>query len=80
VSCTSIGTTKRPRRTPTTRLFYGGHYYSDKIIGLSLVALPVYAVIRGVSNVFDAEPDFQLTQFLLTTRHRSACRPRWLRC
>jgi hypothetical protein len=45
---------------------YGGHVYSDKIIGLSLVAIPVYAVIRGVANLVDEEPDFQLTQFVAT--------------
>lgn len=48
------------------KAFFEGHHYSDKIIGQSLIAVPVYAVIRGVSNLFDVEPDFQLTQYLLT--------------
>lgn len=48
------------------KALFEGHYYSDKIIGLSLVAIPVYAVIRGVSNLFDVEPTFQVSQFLLT--------------
>ncbi|MEQ1703538.1 MAG: hypothetical protein ABMA25_25810, partial [Ilumatobacteraceae bacterium] len=57
---------EEPETNTYDKAYFDGHYYSDKIIGLSLVALPFYAIIRGVSNVFDVEPDFQLTQYLLT--------------
>ncbi len=45
---------------------YNGHYYSDKTIGVSLVAVPLYAGIRAVSNIFRLHPSFQLLQYLLT--------------
>jgi hypothetical protein len=48
------------------KALFKGHYYSDKTIGVSVVALPMYAAIRGVSKVLDVHPSFQLVQYLLT--------------
>ena len=45
---------------------YNGHYFSDKTIGVSLVAVPLYAGIRAVSKVLRLHPSFQLIQYLLT--------------
>jgi hypothetical protein len=28
---------------------FGGHFYSDKAFGVSLICLPVYAAIHGVA-------------------------------
>ena len=42
------------------RAFYKGHYYSDKIIGLSLLAVPVYWATKGAFSLIgkDPKPDF----------------------
>jgi len=45
---------------------YNGHYYSDKTFGVSVIAMPVYGLISGVSRVLHVHPSFQLIQFLLT--------------
>jgi hypothetical protein len=49
---------------PTTtgdKAFYDGHFYSDKLIGVSLLALPVYAGIRAVG----LEPSYDVTKYVL---------------
>lgn len=48
------------------KAYYGGHDYSDKVFGVSVLALPAYVVIADVSHVFDLKPSFQLIQYLLT--------------
>jgi len=45
---------------------YQGHYYSDKVIGLTLLAVPAYAAIRAVEVVTGTSGSFQLRQYLLT--------------
>src|SRR5690242_2762920 len=37
---------------------YEGHYYSDKAPGLSLFAVPLYAIVRLFSGLFATEHDF----------------------
>jgi hypothetical protein len=37
------------------KAFYKGHYYSDKIIGTSLLGVPAYAVLKVFSGVFGFE-------------------------
>jgi hypothetical protein len=44
---------------------FEGHYYSDKIIGVSLLALPVYAVMHGVGSWVGWEPDFTTSNHVL---------------
>ena len=49
---------------PTTtgdKAFYEGHFYSDKIFGVSLLALPIYASIRALGF----EPQFQFSKYML---------------
>jgi hypothetical protein len=48
------------------KAFYNGHYYSDKTFGVSVVAMPVYGLISGVSRLLHLHPSFQLIQFILT--------------
>ena len=51
-------------RAPTAtgdKAVHDGHYYSDKIFGVSLLALPLYAAIRALGF----EPDFQLSNWAL---------------
>ena len=48
------------------KALFSGHYYSDKTIGVSVAALPMYVAIRGVSKLFNVHPGFQLVQYLLT--------------
>jgi hypothetical protein len=48
------------------KAFYNGHYYSDKTFGVSVVAMPVYGLISGVSRLLHVHPSFQLIQFILT--------------
>lgn len=45
---------------------YGGHFYSDKVIGVSAIAIPVYAVVTAVSHAIGVHPSFQFVQYLLT--------------
>jgi hypothetical protein len=51
----------RPPTATFDKAVHGGHYYSDKIFGVSLLALPLYAAIRGLGF----EPDFQLSNWAL---------------
>jgi hypothetical protein len=48
------------------KAFYNGHFYSDKTFGVSVVAMPVYGLISGVSRALHLHPSFQLIQFILT--------------
>lgn len=34
------------------KAFYKGHYYSDKAIGVSLIGVPVYAVLKIIAAIF----------------------------
>lgn len=34
---------------------FGGHYYSDKAFGVSLLCVPLYALMQGVAKVFGFE-------------------------
>ncbi len=48
------------------KAYYGGHYYSDKVFGVSVVALPMYAVISDVARLTHWHPSFQFIQYVLT--------------
>ena len=53
---------------PTTtydKAYFDGHYYSDKIIGVSLLAMPVYAVMRAIGPLVGWEPDFHTKLYVL---------------
>ncbi|MEQ8818848.1 MAG: hypothetical protein RLY93_01290 [Sumerlaeia bacterium] len=48
------------------KAFYEGHYYSDKIFGVSLLALPFYWGMKGLWAVAGgAEPTFQQANYVL---------------
>jgi len=44
---------------------FGGHFYSDKAFGVSLLCVPVYAAMRAVARLFDFRWDLQVTIYLL---------------
>jgi hypothetical protein len=44
---------------------FGGHVYSDKAFGVSLLCVPVYAVMQAVANLFGFEWDLQVKIYLL---------------
>lgn len=45
---------------------FDGHYYSDKVFGVSLLAMPVYGLVSVAARLLHVHPSFQLIQFLLT--------------
>jgi hypothetical protein len=47
------------------KAYFDGHYYSDKIIGVSLLALPVYALMRGAGALVGWRPDFFASNYWL---------------
>ena len=49
------------------KAFYAGHYYSDKAIGASLLAVPVYYVLRLASGALGIDLSGTATKHLLTT-------------
>jgi hypothetical protein len=54
----------RPTKTMDKSIF-GGHYYSDKAIGVSALAVPPYAAMRVIWRLFGAEPSFRQANYLL---------------
>lgn len=46
---------------------YGGHYYSDKAPGLSLLAVPFYVVVRLFRGLFATEHDFVVVATYVVT-------------
>ena len=53
-----------PTRT-MDKSVYEGHYYSDKVIGLPMLAIPIYAAMRVIWGAFGAEPGFYQANYLL---------------
>jgi hypothetical protein len=49
------------------RAFLNNHYYTDKAIGSSLLAVPVYYILAGASHVFRASLSSILIKHILTT-------------
>jgi hypothetical protein len=49
------------------KALFGGHYYSDKAPGLSLLAAPLYFVIRLLRPLFHTEHDFVVVASYLIT-------------
>jgi hypothetical protein len=47
------------------KAFYKGHYYSDKIIGTSLLAVPAYAGLKMLSRVFGFELTPNLRRYVV---------------
>ena len=48
------------------KAFYNGHYYSDKTIGLTLLGVPAYALIRAASSVVGHKPGVSITEWMIT--------------
>lgn len=44
---------------------FGGHVYSDKAFGVSLLCVPVYAAMQGIARLFGFEWDLQLKIYFL---------------
>lgn len=44
---------------------FGGHIYSDKAFGVSLLCVPVYAAMEGIARLFGFEWDLQLKIYFL---------------
>ena len=57
----------KPRRRPRRldKAFFAGHYYSDKLIGVSLLAIPVHPGMRLVWSAFGVAPSFRQSNYLL---------------
>jgi hypothetical protein len=55
----------RPDTGTMDKALYRGHVYSDKMIGVSLLALPAYAGMRAAWAFFGATPRFQQAHYLL---------------
>lgn len=55
-----------PPTTTQDKAVYDGRYYSDKVIGLSALAVPVYGLVRAVEGVTGTSAGFQAHQYLLT--------------
>jgi hypothetical protein len=49
------------------KALYGGHYYSDKAIGSSLFALPIYFVLFRLSGITGSAIESSLVKHILTT-------------
>ena len=49
------------------KALYNGHYYSDKAIGSSLFALPIYFVLFRLSGIFAIALDSSTVKHILTT-------------
>jgi hypothetical protein len=51
---------------PTSdKAVFGGHVYSDKAFGVSLLCVPVYAAMQAMAKLFGFEWDLQVTIYLL---------------
>jgi hypothetical protein len=48
------------------KAFYNGHYYSDKTIGLALLGVPAYALVRAAGAVVGHRPGVSITEWLIT--------------
>jgi len=49
------------------KAFFDGHYYSDKAIGTSMMAVPVYLLLFGASRVLGSTLDPVVIKHVLTT-------------
>jgi hypothetical protein len=49
------------------KAFFNSHYYSDKAIGSSLFAVPVYFILFRLGGIFGIALDSALTKHILTT-------------
>jgi hypothetical protein len=49
------------------KAFFQGHYYSDKAIGASMMAVPVYLLLHGASHALDLALSPTLIKHVLTT-------------
>ena len=47
------------------KAFFEGHYYSDKAIGVGLLALPAYAGLRALGALGDRTPSFRFSNYAL---------------
>jgi hypothetical protein len=63
-SLTVDGAIKRFRNTQD-KAFFDGHFYSDKAIGVSLLAIPAFIIIRAVESIFRTLLSTQMTILLL---------------
>jgi hypothetical protein len=48
------------------KAIYNGHYYSDKTIGLTLLGVPAYALVRAASSVVGHRPGVSITEWMVT--------------
>ena len=55
------------------RAFYNGHYYSDKIIGLSLLAVPPYWLLKHAADLVGWDPKPDASRYALTVAIVSTC-------
>lgn len=56
----------RPGMQTGDAALFEGHYYSDKIIGTSLLGFPPYWVVRTLENVLDTSIGTALRRYLVT--------------
>ena len=47
------------------KAFYDGRFYCDKIIGVSLLGLPVYAALRGAGSLVGWFPDYHVAHYAM---------------
>jgi hypothetical protein len=47
--------------------FFEGHHYSDKIIGVSLLGVPAYWLVRNIGDAFDASLSTAAKRYWITT-------------
>ncbi|MCX7047420.1 MAG: hypothetical protein NTX50_18285 [Candidatus Sumerlaeota bacterium] len=55
------------------RALKNGHYYSDKIIGVSLLGVPPYAAIRWIAHILGTQPPLELARYVTTVFSVSVC-------
>jgi hypothetical protein len=56
----------QPHTQTLDRAFYKDHYYSDKIIGLSLLGAPVYWALERVAGLAGRDPKPDFSRYVLT--------------
>ncbi len=49
------------------KAYYDGHFYSDKIIGLSLLGVPAYGVLKAVLSILGHSPDYSTAHWWIRT-------------
>lgn len=55
-----------PHTQTMDRAFFNGHYYSDKIIGLSLLGVPVYWAMKHLAGLVGRDPKPDISRYGLT--------------